>query len=381
MRNYMRKVGMKVATCMILGCVLLLMTGLEVVAAGKYDAKVYQDILNFPTLYSGELTYGRAGLVFAGNEIYFNQNQNEELEYVIKDISGDGIKELIVCDGIYTFIFTQKYNKNLKRMQASVMGVIEVNYFERICYRKINGKRYLACDLSYTGGGTERKCVFQVKGNKLVLKNDIYYKGAFQSDTTIAYYNNSTEISEKKYNSLLKKYLAKKYSLKSKTKKLSYVETPRKIYTIASKIAPSIVAIGTMGEKNVWSAQSRTFMATYILTRYDADKSKVKLKAVKKEMKHLFGTKKTKFSSTYPFNTMKKSGKWVTRPAVDFGAEYPSYDMPPICKTGKNTYSAVFSSFVEVDYGERIKFKEYVVDFKKSSGKYGYIITDIRLVN
>lgn len=382
MKKFTQSKGVKVVICMILGCIfLVLSSGLQVKAAGKYDAKLYQDVLNFPTLYSGTVMYDRWGRVTSGQEVYLNQYQGDDLLYIIKDITGDKVKELIVNDGTYTFIFTQKQNKKTKRMQVSTMAVIEVSSVDSIYFRKVNGKRYLGIDWIYTGAGTSTMCVYQIKGSKLVLKNNIRYQGPFQSDTTTYYANNGKSISKKKYNSLKKKYFASKYLVKYRTKNISYVETPRKIYTIADKIAPSMVAIGTIGEKNVWSAQSRTFMATYILTRHDADKSKVKLTAVKKEMKRLFGTKKIKFSSSYPFNTMKKSGKRVTRPTVDFGNEYPSWDMPLACKTGKNTYSAVFVSFVEVDYGERIKFKEYVIDFKKSSGKYGYIITDIRLVN
>ncbi len=353
----------------------------DVQAAGKYDEKLYQDVLNYPDCYSGEVEYERAH--DANEDTYATLDRNEDLKYIIKDVTGDGIKEFFVMDRTHLFIYTQKYNKKTKKMKLSLMTVLATNVNELGVYScKINGKRYVGIDWIYTGTGITAKSVFRVKGNKLLLQDTLRHIGTWQGSYADNYTRNNEEISKKKYKKYIKKYFAKKYKLKYKKKSVTVVSTPKNLYTIAEKIEDPMVIIGGYAKKNVWTSEARTYMAAYARTRLDTEKKKEKLSAVKKEMQNLFGRTDVKFSKKYPYNTMKKKGKWVTSPYGEFGDEVAYGDVLDTYKIGKDLYRCRYASYTQnpndVYNTDRYNLRIYYIMFKKSKGAYGYIIKDIR---
>lgn len=371
----------RIFTWLIIGFSLAFMSKMQVEAAGKYDASLYQDVLNYPACYSGTIKYEKGTKTIDGSTVTLQDNV--DLKYIIKDVTGDKIKELFVMDHSHLFIYTQKYNKKSKKMKLSLMTVLYTSGTELdVYYRKIKGKRYVGIDWKYTGAGTTTNTVFRVKGNKLSVQHTIGSYGPWQGDTSVSYTHNNKLITKKKYNSYIKKYFAKKYKVKYKVKKITESAAQPTFYTMTDKITPSMVIIGSYAKKNVWTKEARTYMATYVKTRYDSKKEKVKLSAVKKEMKYLFGTTKTKFSKAYPYNTMEKKGKWVTRPYGDFGSETPYSDLISTYKIGKDLYRSRYVVYTQNLFDEystdRLNLKTYYITFKKSSGKYGYIIKDIR---
>lgn len=361
----------------ILCCSLIFCCDMQAWAKGKYDASLYQDVLNYPACYSGKVQFERISETTHGEKVTLADNEN--LKYIIKDITGDGIEELLVMDSQHLFIFTQKYSKKTKNMKVSVMTVLRLVDPPTIYYKKSGSKRYLCIDYGYAGTGTRTKLIYQGKGTKLTLKNTLLYGGNWQGYTDEGWSINGKTITQKKYNSYVKKYFAKKYKVNLKTKSYTYVTTPAAFDTMTDKLAPSIVIIGSYAEKNVWTTQARTFMATYVMTRYQTYKSKVKLSTVKKEMKSLFGTNKVKFSQEYPYNSIKKKGKWVTAPQGELGAEVPYCSILNTCKISNGVYRTKCKVYTVIEgySSEPYGMKNYYITFKKSDSKYGYIIKDI----
>lgn len=381
MKEDLQKILKRIAMFVLVLIMCVFTNVLEAQAAGKYDESLYKDVLNYPSCYSGTIKYEKGTKTIDGPTVTLQDNV--DLKYIIKDVTGDKIKELFVMDHSHLFIYTQKYNKKSKKMKLSLMTVLYTSGTELdVYYRKIKGKRYVGIDWKYTGAGTTGNTVFRVKGSKLSVQHKLGSYGPWQGDTNVSYTHNNKQITKKKYNSYIKKYFSKKYKVKYKVKNITKSAAQPTFYTMADKVKPSLVIIGSYAKKNVWTKEARTYMATYVKTVYDSRQEKVRLSDVKAEMKNLFGTNKTKFSKAYPYNTMEKKGKWVTRPYGDFGAEVPFGDLVNTYKIGNNVYRCRYVVYTQDVYNEysmeRLNLKTYYITFKKSTGKYGYSIKDIR---
>lgn len=212
----------RIAIFLVLCCLWVLSCDVQAEAKGKYNASLYQDVLNYPACYKGKVQFERISETSYGETVTLSDS--ESLKYVIKDVTGDGIKELLAMDSEHLFIFTQKYNKKTKNMKVSVMTVLRLIDEPTIYYRKIGSKRYLCIDYGYAGTGTRTKLIYQGNGTKITLKNTLLYGGNWQGYTNEIWSINGKTITKKKYNSYVKKYFAKEYKVKMKTKSYSYIK-------------------------------------------------------------------------------------------------------------------------------------------------------------
>lgn len=190
---------------LLIGVLFLLGTNASAASTAQKKAslKAYKSFL------ARKSTYARLTTRWGNSLTKINMNK-----FTLIDLDGNGIKELIVNDGKWDeiHVFTYK-NKKVTYVGSDYHSYFPVRY----------NKKYKGIAVYHTGAGGGGMGILSLRKGKLAERESITYASSVKNGKLkMSYRHNGKKISEKTYNSYVKKYESKnikKYTMRTNTAK------------------------------------------------------------------------------------------------------------------------------------------------------------------